>query len=74
MSYFRIFGDLGFYLQNYYIKDWVNNSMIFLEVRDRNNAYIFYTSMGFQAIGRRSGYYKSTDGNKHDSITMALAL
>ena len=52
----------------------LGRSMIFLEVRDSNNAYIFYTSMGFQAIGRRSGYYKSTDGNKHDSITMALAL
>ena len=47
---------------------------VFLEVREGNNAYIFYTSMGFLPIGRRSGYYKSTDGSKHDSITMALAL
>lgn len=32
MSYFRIFADLGFYLQNYYAEEWLNNSMIFLEV------------------------------------------
>ncbi len=31
MSYFQIDG-LGFYLQDYYVKDWVNNSMVFLEV------------------------------------------
>lgn len=48
--------------------------VLFLEVRDGNNAYIFYTAMGFQPIGRRSGYYKSNDGRKHDSITMALCL
>ena len=34
MSYFKIFESLGFYLQDYYIRDWVDNSMIFLEVDD----------------------------------------
>ena len=34
MSYFKINEELGFYLQNYYVKDWVNNSMQFLEVDD----------------------------------------
>jgi hypothetical protein len=34
MSYFRIFENLGFYLQDYYVQDWVNNSMIFLEVNN----------------------------------------
>ena len=33
MSYFRIDG-LGFYLQDAYVKDWVDNSMIFMEVED----------------------------------------
>jgi hypothetical protein len=33
MSYFRTEG-LGFYLQDAYVKDWVDNSMIFLEVED----------------------------------------
>ncbi|MEO0338688.1 MAG: glyoxalase [Bacteroidota bacterium] len=31
MCLFRIDG-LGFYLQDYYAEDWVNNSMVFLEV------------------------------------------
>ncbi len=26
--------DLGFYLQSAYVKDWVDNTMIFLEVED----------------------------------------
>lgn len=34
MSYFKITDKLGFYLQNAYVKDWVDNSMIFLEVDD----------------------------------------
>ena len=33
-SYFRVTASLGFYLQDYYVKDWVDNSMIFLEVDD----------------------------------------
>ena len=33
MSYFNTEG-LGFYLQNSYVKDWLDNSMIFLEVED----------------------------------------
>jgi hypothetical protein len=34
MSYFKIFETLGFYLQDAYVEDWVNNSMIFLEVEN----------------------------------------
>ena len=34
MSYFKVGEQLGFYLQDYYVKDWVDNSMIFLEVAD----------------------------------------
>ena len=34
MSYFKVNDNLGFYLQNAYVKDWVDNSMIFLEVED----------------------------------------
>ncbi|MDZ7606704.1 MAG: hypothetical protein U5K79_14200 [Cyclobacteriaceae bacterium] len=32
MSYFKKDG-LGFYLQDAYVKDWVDNSMIFMEVK-----------------------------------------
>tara|TARA_R110002020_G_scaffold146443_1_gene321088 strand:+ start:419 stop:787 length:369 start_codon:yes stop_codon:yes gene_type:complete len=33
MSYFYL-DRFGFYLQDYYVKDWVENSMIFLEVNN----------------------------------------
>lgn len=33
MSYFKT-GELGFYLQDAYVQDWIDNSMIFLEVDD----------------------------------------
>lgn len=33
MSYFKTEG-IGFYLQDAYVKDWIDNSMIFLEVDD----------------------------------------
>lgn len=39
MSYFRVHERLGFYLQDYYVKDWVDNSMIFLEVDDVQICY-----------------------------------
>ena len=34
MSYVSMADNIGFYLQDYYVKDWVNNSMLFLEVED----------------------------------------
>lgn len=34
MCLFRVNDNLGFYLQDAYVKDWVDNSMIFLEVED----------------------------------------
>ena len=34
MCLFKINENLGFYLQDYYVEDWVNNSMVFLEVND----------------------------------------
>ncbi len=34
MSLFKLNEDFGFYLQDYYVKDWINNSMVFVEVDD----------------------------------------
>ena len=34
MSYFRVNEKLGFYLQDYYVAGWADNSMVFLEVDD----------------------------------------
>ena len=31
MSLFQ-YGDMGFYLQDAYVKDWIDNTMVFLEV------------------------------------------
>jgi hypothetical protein len=36
MSYIKVTDKLGFYLQDAYVEDWINNSMIFLEVDDVN--------------------------------------
>lgn len=33
LSYFYS-ADFGFYLQDYYVKDWVDNSMVFMQVAD----------------------------------------
>lgn len=35
MSYFNT-AALGFYLQNAYVKDWINNTMVFMEVENVN--------------------------------------
>jgi catechol 2,3-dioxygenase-like lactoylglutathione lyase family enzyme len=34
MCLFSVSENLGFYLQDYYVKRWVDNSMLFLEVDD----------------------------------------
>lgn len=52
----------------------LGRSIVFLEVREGNDAFAFYSSLSFQPIGRRLSYYKSINGSKHDSITMALSL
>jgi catechol 2,3-dioxygenase-like lactoylglutathione lyase family enzyme len=38
MSVFTM-DNLSFYLQNAYVKDWVDNTMIFMEVQDVNQFY-----------------------------------
>lgn len=40
MSLFTIQG-LSFYLQDYYVKDWIENSMVLLEVGDANRYWNF---------------------------------
>lgn len=39
MSYFQINDNIGFYLQNAYVKDWVDNTMVFVEVADVDTYY-----------------------------------
>ena len=49
-------------------------TQLFLEVRDGNHAHDFYTDIGFKPIGRRKNYYKGSDGNRPDAITMTFVL
>lgn len=34
MSFFKVNHQLGFYLQKAFVKDWIDNSMLFLEVEN----------------------------------------
>lgn len=44
-------------------------SEVFLEMRDENPAERLYIAAGFTPIGRRAGYYITTDGVRIDAIT-----
>ncbi len=39
MSLFKVNETMGFYLQDAYVQDWVDNTMIFLEVDNANRYY-----------------------------------
>lgn len=39
MSYFQVADNIGFYLQNSYVRDWVDNTMIFMEVDELDRHY-----------------------------------
>ena len=39
MNLYKINENLGFYLQDYYAKEWIENSMVFLEVDDIDTCY-----------------------------------
>lgn len=44
MCYFGI-GGFGFYLQKAYVKDWVDNTMLFLEVNNTEETYDYLKSL-----------------------------
>ncbi len=43
-SYFD-FQGFGFYLQDYYVKEWINNSALFMEVDDVNGWWDYLASL-----------------------------
>jgi len=47
---------------------------MFLEMRHNNPAVSLYRKMGFEAIGRREGYYRLPSGSFLDAITFARQL
>lgn len=46
MILYKVTDSLSFYLQDAYVKDWVDNSMIFLEVDDVNRYHRELTELG----------------------------
>ncbi|RYG36156.1 MAG: glyoxalase [Chitinophagaceae bacterium] len=44
MSYFDLQG-FGFYLQNAYVRDWVDNTMLFMEVADVNKYWDYLNTL-----------------------------
>ena len=48
MSYFKIVETLGFYLQDYYVEDWINNSMIFVEVDNVEEYFLQLQNLNLQ--------------------------
>lgn len=49
MSVFKVNGSLAFYLQNAYVQDWVDNSMLFLEVENVEDYYKYLLSLNLPA-------------------------
>lgn len=47
---------------------------VHLEVRDGNPAVILYRRAGFDEVGRRPSYYKGSDGQSRDAITLSRSV
>ncbi|MGI8931706.1 MAG: ribosomal protein S18-alanine N-acetyltransferase [Sphingomicrobium sp.] len=43
-----------------------------LEVRDGNDAVSLYRAAGFEAAGRRRDYYRGSQGDRYDALTLML--
>lgn len=49
-------------------------SKIYLEMRRGNPAGNLYAAHGFQPVGVRPGYYRTTDGQRIDAVSQELIL
>jgi ribosomal-protein-alanine N-acetyltransferase len=45
-----------------------------LEVRDGNHAIKLYSKAGFSEVGRRKQYYRGSDGQVYDALTLAKSV
>jgi hypothetical protein len=57
MSYIKVTEKLGFYLQDAYVLDWINNSMIFLEV---DNVHRYWKELQNMALHEKYKNVKLT--------------
>jgi hypothetical protein len=48
LIYFKINDTIGFYLQDAYVEDWVNNTMLFVEVENVEYYYNELKSLGLE--------------------------
>ena len=62
MSYFKV-DQLGFYLQDYYVKDWINNSMVFLEV---DNVERYWEELNRLGLHKEYKYVRLTPIKEYD--------
>lgn len=62
MSYFNTQG-FGFYLQDAYVKDWIDNTMVFLEVADvpRHHNEIVKLNLPARYLGVRISSIREND-------------
>lgn len=67
---------IGLRLIERFIDDSRSNgaSRLHLEVRDGNPAMAMYRSFGFSPAGRRINYYRGSDAQTYDAVTMVLDL
>lgn len=49
MSLFIVNDHLSFYLQDYYVKDWIDNSMVLLEMEDLDAYYDYLKSKNLRS-------------------------
>lgn len=58
MSFFKINENIGFYLQDYYVKRWIDNTMVFLEVDDLDR---YYDEIREKDLDSKYKYVRFTD-------------
>lgn len=65
MSYFKTKG-IGFYLQDAYVKDWIDNTMVFLEVDDVDRYWNELSALDLSSkyVGVRLTSIKQNDWGK----------
>ena len=49
-------------------------SRLFLEMRRGNPAEVLYRNLGFEPVGERPNYYRTSQGQRIDAVTFALKL
>ncbi len=69
-------GGIGLRLLDHFVVGGRSSgaSKLHLEVRDGNPAIAMYRRFGFTPAGRRTNYYRGSDGRLFDAVTMTLDL